>query len=166
MIFRLKSPMIGGLVLDLELTTDHVVSVVVTDNPTEDGRLDGGFKRSLPRRVRITGLITGQDMRPGLAIPFYGGTRHTDAWETLKTLWASTEPFDVITDADKYKNCTGDGELVWSMKPGDEDALIFTGTFRELQSGTADIIPNPVELAERGASKGTNIGKQGSRVVP
>lgn len=165
MIFRFKPPSIGDLVLDLELATDHVVAVVVTDNPTEGGRLDGGFKRTLPRRVRITGMVSAQDMRPGMAIPFYEGTRHVDAWELLKSLWVSTEPFDVITDAEKYRNCTGDGELVWSQKPGDESTLIFTGTFRELQAGDVDILPIPVESAELAASSGTNLGKQGTRVL-
>jgi hypothetical protein len=165
MIFRVRPPSIGALVLDLELATEHRVSVVVTDNPTEGGRLDGGFKRTLPRSVTIRAAVTAQDMRPGLAIPFVEGTRHYDAWATIKSLWTGLETFDVVTDAEKYKNCTGDGDLVWSQAPGDENILIFSGTFRELQVGDVDILPIPVDPAQRGASKGTNLGKQGTREV-
>lgn len=165
MIFRLTQPSIGPLTLDLELGSSHRVSVVVTDNPTEDGRLDGGFKRSLPRRVTMRGAITAQDMSLFLAVPFYDGTRHVDAWQVLKALWTSTETFDVVTNADKYKNCTGEGELVWDQQPGDDNILIFTGTFREMQVGKVDIRPLAVQAAEKAASLGTSLGKQGTAVL-
>lgn len=164
-IFSFKQPTIGPLVLDLEIGAEHRVGVEVTDNPTEDGRVDGGFKRVLPRRVTVRGAITAQLMLPGAAIPFINGTRHFDAWQLLKQLWTSNTPFDVVTHADKYKNCTGEGELVWTTDPGDENVLLFSGTFKELQFGSVDLKPNPVDAAALAASEGTDIGKQGTQEV-
>jgi len=164
-IFKAKRSTVGALVLDLEISAEHRVSVLVTDNPTEDGRLDGGFKRVQPRRLGLQGAVTAQLMLPGAAIPFYDGTRHIDAWQLLKTIWTSTIPFDIVTQHDKYKNCTGEGELVWSIAPGDENLLLFSGTFRELQFGAVDIKPVPTAGAEKVATEGTNLGKQGTREV-
>lgn len=164
-VFKAKRSAVGPLVLDLEMGAEHRVGVVVTDNPTENGRIDGGFKRTQPRRVALRGAITAQLMLPGAAIPFVNGTRHIDAWQVLKGLWVSTTPFDIVTQHDKYKNCTGEGDLVWSIDPGDQNVLLFSGTFKELQFGQVDIKPVPAESAEKGASEGTNIGKQGTEEV-
>lgn len=164
-IFKAKQSLVGPLVLDLEISTEHRVGVLVTDNPTEDGRLDGGFKRVQPRRCGMRGAVTAQLMFPGTVIPFYDGTRHLDAWQLLKTIWTSNIPFDIVTQHDKYKNCTGEGELVWSIAPGDENVLLFSGTFRELQFGAVDIKPVPTAAGEKAASTGTNLGKQGTQEV-
>lgn len=164
-IFFAKRSTIGPLVLDLEIDAEHRVGVEVTDNPTQDGRVDGGFKRVLPRRVMVRGAITAQLMLPGGAIPFVDGTRHFDAWQLLKQLWTSNEPFDIVTHADKYKNCTGEGELVWTTAPGDENLLLFSGTFKELTFGDVVLAPNPTAGAAKAASEGTDIGKQGTQEV-
>lgn len=165
-VFKFKQSQVGPLVLDLELAAEHRVSVAVTDNPTESGVLAGGFKRTLPRRVALRGAITAQLMLPGAAIPFVDGTRHLDAWQVLKNLWTSLVPFDVITEHDKYKRCTGEGDLVWSIDPGDENVLLFAGTFRELAFGDVTVGPVPAEGSAKAASEGTSLGKQGTEEVP
>jgi len=164
-VFSFKRSTIGPLVLDLEIGAEHRIGVEVTDNPTEDGLVDGGFKRVLPRRVTVRGAITAQLMLPGAAIPFIDGTRHFDAWQLLQQLWTSNTPFDVVTHADKYKNCTGEGELVWATDPGDENVLLFSGTFKELQFGKVNLKPNPAASASLAASEGDDIGKQGTQEV-
>lgn len=163
MIFRALNPSIDDIVLDVVLSETHTVTVEVTDNPTEGGRLDGGTKRTLPKMLTLTGAVTARDMRIGRAAPFVDGTRHFEAWQRLTALWESPETFDVITDVRTYRNCTGVGELTWDREGGSPlvDACVFTGTFREVQSGSAQVEPIPDEGAALDLTEGTDLGRQG-----
>lgn len=167
MIFRAREPSIGTFTMDAVLAEEHSLEVQVTDNPTEDGGVSGGVKRVLPRRVTIEGIVTAVDMRLFRAAPFAPGTRHVDAWERLKALWKSTATFDVVTDVDTYKNCTGEGEIVWSRAPGPEGegALRFTATLREVVAGNVEVTPSIDPDSAGAASRGTDLGRVGLEVV-
>lgn len=182
MIFRAREPSIGTFTMDVTLSEEHSIEVEVTESPTEGGGVSGGVKRVLPRRVTIEGIVTASDMhlgaREGLAVynhvktgeelnPFAQGTRHLDAWEQLKALWKSEATFDVTTDVDTYRNCTGVGELVWVRSAGPEGsgALRFTATFREVIAGNVVVTPSIDPGSTGAASQGTDLGRLGLEVV-
>lgn len=161
-IFRTRNTSIGDLVLDCVVAEGHTVSVEVTDSPTEGGKLDGGTKRTLPRTLAITGVVTAKDMGLFAAAPFTSGSRHLDAWSVLEQLWTSTDTFDVVTDVRTYKNCTGYGDLTWDREPNLEAALVFSGTIREVQSGSAKTEKLVDADAELDLDSGTDLGRQGT----
>lgn len=165
MIFRSREASLGPLVLDCVISEEHQLEVAVTDNPVEGGRLDGGTKRTLPRQVTIQAAITAEDMRLYRAAPFAAGTRHIDTWNRLKELWTSTTPFDVITDVDTYRSCTGVGQVSWPREAGSAAVLLFTATFREIASGDVQREPVVDAAAEEAVTRGTDLGRQGLEVV-
>lgn len=163
MIILSRDVVLGTFEIDATLTEEHRVAVEVTEYPTEDGRITGGTKRTLPRTCTISGVITDRDMRLFRAPPFVDGTRHVEGWERIKALVTTTDTFDVVTEVDTYRNCTVEGDVVWSRDPSTDGALIFTIAFREIIAGVVvATVADDMKLATQG---GTDLGRQGTEVV-
>lgn len=163
MIIVSRDVQIGTFTVDATLSESHRIAVEVTDLPTEDGRISGGVKRTLPRTCTIAAVITNRDMRLFRAAPFVDGSRHVDGWERLKELVTSIETFDVVTEVDTYRNCTVVDDVTWDRDPSNDGALVFSITIREVQAGS--VLTQVAEEAKLSVQSGTDLGRQGTEVV-
>jgi hypothetical protein len=160
---------VGGLVFDATFEETHQSELEVTDNPVETGVVVSDHAFMKPLRVTISAGVSDVLLNPRNADPFAtGGSRSRQAFDLLKKLQASAEPFDVQTGLRLYQNmiCTN---IRTSQDKDTANVLVFEAELREVIIVSTQTVTYPPRKAgsttRQGKAKTQKGEQQGSQVA-
>lgn len=159
----------GGLTFDAVLRESHTTEIAVTDNPIENGVsiTDHSYKK--PDSISIEFAVTNTPTR-AVAVEYgVGGDRIRRAYDKIRELMLTREPFDVQTGLRLYSN------MICTRISVDQDArtanvLKCRAELREVVFANTQAVTYPERKAgapRNQASKTSKGGaKQGATVDP
>lgn len=134
---------VGGLVFDATFSEQHTSELKVTDNPVETGVTVSDHAYMSPDSITIEAGVTDAQLVTRADDPFSTQeSRSRKAWELLKELQRSAEPFEVQTGLQLYSNmvCTN---ITATQDFTNASSLIFTATIREVIRVSTKIVKYP-----------------------
>lgn len=151
---------VSTVTLDCTLIEEHSSEVELTDHPVERGADITDHKRSKPRALKLTGIISNTPVELGsLALGPRG--RAEDAWAALKEIQAGDELIDVFTTLESYSNM----QIVSLHVPRDAkrgNVLEVTIDLREV----IQVDSETVAVEPDGAGAVKNLGRQPTPPAP
>ena len=127
---------IGGLKMDVTIAETHTDDLDFTDHPVD---------KSANITDHIIGLPASLTIRAGVSDSggsSTGDKRSVEAYNALRELQTSGEPFDVITGKRAYKNMLIKS-LSHTTDEDTENSLLFTAELREVLLVSAQIVSVP-----------------------
>lgn len=159
---------VGGLVFDATFQEAHISELEVTDNPVETGVVVSDHAFMKPQKLLISAGVSDVILTQRGADQFASGdSRSQQAFQLLKQLQASAEPFDVQTGLALYHNmlCTA---IRTSQDKDTANVFVFEAELREVLIVGTQVVTYPPRKAgttKRQGSATTQKGEQqGSQV--
>lgn len=162
-----------GLVVDADVSVDHLRQSDVTEYPVEDGAKITDHVQLKPAQLTVQGVIS--DYPIGFAVIggvanlistgvslIGGGSRSIDAFNHLEKLWRERKPFSVFTGIKRYSNMVIE-ELSVPQTAQTGRAIHFTARMKEIRivaSKTAAL-----SLASSVSDLGSRTNDQGHEVT-
>ncbi|MDL2289128.1 hypothetical protein LJC32_07145 [Oscillospiraceae bacterium OttesenSCG-928-F05] len=94
-------PSVGGLYFDAILKTDHTSKITATDHPVESGANITDHAYVEPDEISVEIGVSDSAIEAG---SFGTGARSITAFQALRKLQQSRQPFTVVTRLHTYKN--------------------------------------------------------------
>jgi hypothetical protein len=153
---------VGGLVFDATLRESHTSEIEVTSNPIETGSEVSDHMYVKPDKLTISAGVSDTPLVANPNDQFSGGRRSQTAFQMLKQLQASGEPFDIQTGLTLYKNMLCKSVRAEQDKDTDQ-ALLFEADFVGVNIVSTQTITYPARSSRSGQApkqKGDQQGKQ------
>lgn len=135
----------AGVTFDAWISETHESELAVCDSPVETGVVISDHAFLLPYKLSITAGVSDVVMHNTAGDLWSSGTsRSATAYEYLKDLQASAEPFTVTTPLDNFENMIV-GKFTFSQDKDTSGALLFTAWLRGIQIVSTQTVTYPAE---------------------
>lgn len=155
---------VGGIVFDATFKEEHEDTSTVTDNPIETGVSVSDHMYANPRKVTISAGVTNSPMYTSGDDAFSSGSssRIKAAFDTLKALKESRQPFDIQTGLLLYNNmvCLS---IKFSQDVGSSNVFDFDAECREVIIVNTQLVTYPPRKPGATARQGTPTADKGEQ---
>lgn len=145
---------IGGIVMDVTIEESHTDELEITEHPVEHGAAVTDHAYIKPANLTIRAGVSDASAKATA-----GDKRSVAAYEALRKLQRSREPFDVVTGKRVYRNM-----LISSLgvvtDQETENVLLFTAELREILIATIRTVSVP-RSRQRLAAKTAPVADKG-----
>jgi hypothetical protein len=144
---------VGGLIFDATFSENHRSSIEVTENPVDIGIMISDHAFAKPKSLSLVAGVSDTPLKQQTNDQFSSGDgRSKKAFELLKTLQKSFEPFNIQTGLELYKNmmCI---EVQCVQDADTSRAFVFNAEFREVIITSTQVISLPLKTEKLTATK-------------
>lgn len=152
---RATTKSIGGIEIDASISEQVDFSNSITDHPIEGGATVTDHAYENPLMITMECIISNSSLNST------DQGRSIDAYNQLKLLKSSREPFDVVNALDVYSNMLVES-LSFPRRADTSDSLVFTVTLKQIRivdSITVDLGPIVSPTIKNSASSKVNGGR-------